>query len=504
MGEHDRGLSRRELLRRAGLLGGGALLTAGTWVAWLNQPDRAWATPAEDILGGSGSSPAVAPFQVAFRIPSVLAPTRVDSDADYYEITMQAAQMSILPGLRTTIWGFNGEFPGPTIRARSGRRVVIRHRNELTDATPSVHLHGGHVDAGSDGYPTDVIAAGTTRDYVYPNHQIASTLTYHDHQMGTVGRNVYMGLLGAYLVDDEVDAGLNLPSGSYDVPVIIQDRVFRNDGSFDYSPSMMGAEGDVLLVNGVPQPYFEVANRKYRLRFINGSNARSYELELGSPQPLVQLALSSAQPLVQIGTDGGLLPRPVKRARIPLGPFERVEVVVDFSAFEVGTKLVLRNGLGSGRTADVMRFDVVRREPDPSMLPAVLRPLERLEPAAAAATRDFSLGMDGMTWVINGKAFDPNRIDAAPRLGTTEIWRFRNETGMPHPVHLHLNMFQVLDQDGTPVSPDDTGWKDTVMVPGNASIRVVTRFTDYAGRYVFHCHNLEHEDNAMMAQMQVV
>src|SRR5205807_7297213 len=183
---------------------------------------------------------------------------RADAETDYYEVTMRPAALEILPGQRTMIWGFNGEFPGPTIRARSGRRVVVRQTNDLPDARPSVHLHGGHMEPGSDGYPTDVIAPGTAKDYVYPNRQIASTLSYHDHAMGRVGPNVYMGLFGAYLIEDDLEASLNLPSGGYDVPVIIQDRAFGVDGSLRYSPDVMeGSLGDVILVNGAPQPRFE-------------------------------------------------------------------------------------------------------------------------------------------------------------------------------------------------------------------------------------------------------
>jgi spore coat protein A len=256
---------------------------------------------------------------------------------------------------------------------------------------------------------------------------------------------------------------------------------------------MHGAMGDVILVNGVAQPRFEVANRKYRLRILNGSNARAYGL-----------TLSSGQPFVQIGTDGGLLPRPVRRTTIPLHPFERVEVIVDFSAVPVGTQVILRNELEAGRTGQIMLFDVVRREPDRSSIPTSLRLLERLDPASASATRDFTLGMDKMSWVVNGQPFDPARIDATPRLGASEIWRFQNRSGMAHPMHVHLDMFQILDRNGTPPAEAESGWKDTVAVGPDEVVRVTVRFTDYAGRYLVHCHNLEHEDNAMMAQFEVV
>jgi spore coat protein A len=466
---------------------------ASTRGGWLN-PSTSAAMPGDGILDDFAPSPPVVPFQAPFRTPPVLAPTRADADTDYYEITMRRAVVEILSGRPTTIWGYNGEFPGPTIKARSGRRVVVRQTNDLPDATPSVHLHGGHVEPGFDGYPTDVIARGTAKDYVYPNRQVASTLSYHDHQMHRTGHNVWMGLFGAYLIEDDVEASLNLPSGASDVPLIIQDRAFRADGSLRYSPDMMhGALGDVILVNGVAQPRFEVANRKYRLRILNGSNAREYEL-----------ALSSGQPFVQIATDGGLLPRPVRRTTIPVSPFERVEVIVDFSEVPVGSQVILRNEFDVGRTGQVMLFDVVRREADPSSVPSDLRPLERLDEGSASATRDFTLGMDMMSWVINGQRFDPARVDATPRLNSTEIWRFQNRSGMAHPIHVHLNMFQILDRNGTPPSEAEAGWKDTVAVGPDETVRVIVRFTDYSGLYMVHCHNLEHEDDAMMAQFQVM
>jgi spore coat protein A len=490
------GLRRREFLKRAGQLGG-LVVPAAVLRRQAGGPRLRSDAPADDgPLDDLTPSPPVVPFQAVFRTPPVLKPARVDAHTDYYELTMRPAALEILPGWTTTVWGFDGQFPGPTIKARSGRRVVIRQTNQLPDAKPSIHLHGGHVEASSDGHPTDVIATGKAKDYVYPNRQIASTLAYHDHQMGRTGPNVYMGLLGAYLIEDEFEAALDLPSGDHDVPLIIQDRAFRLDGSLLYSPDMMeGALGDVVLVNGVPQPRFEVANRRYRLRILNGSNARPYEL-----------SLSSGQLFMQIATDGGLLPHPVARTTIPLFPLERVEAVVDFADVPVGSQVVLRNELDQGRTGLVMRFDVKRREKDQSRLPTTLRPLERLEEASAQTRRDFKLGMNmagGMGWTINEQRFDPARVDASPRLGATEIWRFVNDSGMSHPMHVHLDMFQILDRNGAPPADSDAGWKDTVAVGPRETVRVLVRFTDYPGRYLIHCHNLEHEDNSMMAQFEV-
>jgi spore coat protein A len=491
-------LSRRAFLRHAGRVGSGALFTAGVGSAttgwWATS--RSAALTGNDLVDGLLPSPPVVPFEAVFRTPPVLAPTRVEADADYYEMTMRPAAVEILPGRNTTIWGFNGQFPGPTIRALRNRRVVIRQTNQLPEAKPSIHLHGGHVEARFDGYPTDGIALGASKDYVYPNRQLAAPLLYHDHEMDRTGLNVYMGLVGAYLLEDEEEAALNLPSGDCDVPVIIQDRAFNIDGSLRYSPEMDGMLGDVILVNGAPQPRFAVANRKYRLRIYNASNARNYEL-----------TLSSGQPFVQIGTDGGLLPSPVPRTSLPLAPFERVDVVVDFSSVALGSPVVLRNGLGSGRAAAIMRFDVERHEEDRSTVPSALRPLERLDEKSATVTRDFALGMDmggeKMRWVINDQVFDHHRVDFTPLLGATEIWRFTNPSGHAHPMHVHLDMFQILDRNGAPPLPAEAGWKDTVAVGPNETVRVIIRFTDYPGRYMFHCHNLEHEDNGMMAQFDV-
>ena len=424
-------VSRRAFLRHAGRVGTGALLAAGVGggaTGWWTT-SRSAALTGNDEVDGLLPSPPVVPFDAVFRTPPVLAPTRVEADADYYEMTMRPAVVEILPGRSTTIWGFNGQFPGPTIKARRGRRVVIRQTNQLPEAKPAVHLHGGHVEARFDGYPTDVIPLGASRDYVYPNRQIAASLSYHDHEMHRTGPNVYMGLVGAYLLEDDEEAALNLPSGDYDVPLIIQDRAFGVDGSLRYSPGMDGMFGDVILVNGVAQPRFGVANRKYRLRIYNASNARAYEL-----------TLSSGQPFVQIATDGGLLPSPVQRTSIPLQPFERVEVVVDFSSVEVGSPVILQNGLAVGRTAAIMRFDVERQEEDRSSVPSVLRPVERLEEKAATVSfHPASPGGGGAPlrsriwnmsrWMCMGWGWGPDRfvncqISVSPRRGvaSTRAW----------------------------------------------------------------------------------
>lgn len=518
-------VTRRQFLR-VGLLGGASLLlSSGLANADMGDGRRGRMATMGPGMSGAAllASARVAPFQAPLPIPPVLAPVRTDSSTDHYVVTMKPARVRILPDLTTTIWGYEGLYPGPTIKARSGRRVAVRQVNQLPEST-TVHLHGGHVAPEMDGHPTDYIAPGASKDFEYPNSQPSATLWYHDHTMSLTGPHVYRGLAGFYLIEDEFERSLPLPRDAYDVPLVIQDKLFGADGSLVYSLSgrgmggmmggmggmgMMGGRGmmggmgemmdriflgDTILVNGAVQPYFQVAARKYRFRILNGSNAREYDL-----------VLSTNQPFIQVGTEGGLLPAPASRTSLYLVPAERVDVVVDFSQYPVGAQVVLRNRLGLGPTADVMRFDVVRREPDDSRVPPTLRPLESLSASEAAATRSFALaaGMMGI-WTVNGQTYSPTRVDASPRLGDVEVWQFVNRSSMAHPMHVHDVMWQVLDRNGAPPPAWERGWKDTFVVPAMGTVRVIARFTDYRGLYVFHCHILEHEDRGMMAQFRVV
>jgi FtsP/CotA-like multicopper oxidase with cupredoxin domain len=439
----------------------------------------------------------VQPFQVPLAIPPVLKPVRSDGNRDYYVTTMRRARAEILPGKRTSIWGFDGHFPGPTIKARRGREIIIRRRNRL-NVPATTHLHGGQVPSASDGHPSLLIRPGEAYDYVYPNLQEAATLWYHDHTCKETSRNNYMGLSGLYLIEDEAEAELNLPKGKYDVPLILQDRTFRKDGSLGFKDKTDDLFGDTYLVNGRPMPFLRVANRKYRFRILNGSHSRGYTL-----------ALASNEPLIQIGSDQGLLAAPHLAGSIPIWPSERVEIVIDFSKYPVGTKLVLQDlsdpaDPSSGKP--IMEFRVDRDEEDTSSLPPVLRTIERLLPDPNTVQREFVLSKDIETnkWVINGKPFDAGRIDIKPRLGDTEIWSFRNSSTSTHPMHVHLVRFQILDRSNLQLNPGELGWKDTVRVDPSATVRVIMKFDGFTGRYMYHCHNLAHEDHSMMGQMRVV
>jgi|CXWL01.1.fsa_nt_gi spore coat protein A len=441
------------------------------------------------------------PFSKSLSFPPVLSPTSTDATTDYYSISMQSTTKQIVAGGPTTIWGYNGIFPGPTIKARSNRRVVVRQTNNLSVNT-SVHLHGGHMPPNSDGYPTDYIAPGNFRDYIYPNDQLPATLWYHDHTMDFTGRNVYNGLAGFYLLTDDLEDALPLPKGRYEVPLVVQDRTFNPDGSLFYSNSGMtrinGFQGEQILTNGTIQPYHQVERRRYRFRILNGSNARFYEF-----------ALSNGQPFIQIGSDGGLLAAPVSRTSIVLSPAERADVIIDFAQVAGGTNLILQNLRGTGATSEVMQFRVMpwRYGKDNSRIPSVLRLIDRIPVPSATVTRDFTLnqtmGMGGMTFSFNNLPFSPTRIDANPQLNATEIWVFRSTTQMDHPIHIHDISWQIVDINGNPPPPWDMGWKDTFIVPALGTVRVIGKFTDFTGDYVFHCHILEHEDFAMMGQFRV-
>jgi spore coat protein A, manganese oxidase len=425
------------------------------------------------------------------RIPELL-PVRRTRTRDIYEVTIREGLADVLPGFQTPIYGYEGVYPGPTIRARSGRAVVVKQRNALSFES-NVHLHGGFVPAGDDGHPMDVIPAGGSFDYHYPNRQDAASLWYHDHAHGRTSHTLYYGLLAMYVLEDELERELDLPTGEYDVPIVIADHAFNKDGSFRYAENVdLGFRGDTILVNGAVSPRMRVERRRYRLRFLNGSNSRSYTLRLGRGRRMTQIA-----------GDGGLLTRPVGRRRVPLHPAERIDLVIDFREYRPGTELVLHNEDGQGGTVAVMRFDVARGGGSEDFrVPRRLRPREPVP--AASASRRWELAFGGGAWQIGGRDFDPDRIDVRPRHGTTERWTFVNPSNRVHPMHIHGFLFRVLERSSGPVHPGDRlGWKDTIGVLPGETVTVLARFAPYSGRYVFHCHALEHADKAMMLQMEV-
>lgn len=513
---------KRRTLLRAGLLTAGVGIAGAGW-------------PAAQLALGAAEPGRLLPSQLPLPpryharlpIPDQLAPIASDATSDYYAITQRVADLSILPGLTTAAWTYGGTFPGPTIVSQSGRRAVIRHHNDLP-VPVAVHLHGGHTPPDSDGYPLDLIEplatgamthdggmnSGMTRnsvvgqrEYVYPMQQRAATLWYHDHRMGYTGQAVWRGLAGFHIVHDDEERGLPLPNGHRDVPLMITDRSFAADGSFRYpltdggavaAPYMNGVLGDVVLVNGAPWPVLDTDPARYRFRVLNASNARRYRLQLDPPPP-------GGPAFTQIGSDGGLLASPLTHDAIDIAPAERFDVIVDFSRYRPGTQVQLVNALGTQSSTQVMRFDVVGADrSDDSTVPERLSegfvPLDRNR---ATTTRTFLFGQDRAgVWMINNKPYRPGVPVASPRIGDVEIWRFI--TDIRHPIHIHLNHFQVLSRSNKPPGRFDHGWKDTVDVAPAEAVEVIVRFTDYRGTYLTHCHNLEHEDMAMMADFVTV
>jgi spore coat protein A, manganese oxidase len=437
----------------------------------------------------SAANAAADPYQVDLQVPPTLVPVGSTATEDRFELVIREGRAEIIPGTLTPVYGYDGIYPGPTIRARQGRTSVVRVTNALT-FHQNVHLHGGLVPAASDGHPMQLIAPGGAFTYTYPNTQDPATLWYHDHAHGLSARTMFYGLAGFYIVDDD----LGLPSGDFDVPLVIQDRAFNADGSLAYTENIdEGFMGDTIVVNGSVSPRFAVKRALYRLRFLNASNARAYQLQL-----------SNGAPLIQVAGDGGLLEAPVSRTSVPLAPAERVDVLVDFRRARAGTQIELRNALGSGGTAAVMRFDVTRTSADSGRVPSQMRPREEIPAPVATRRWDLMFATTGAPqWEMSGLAFDMDRIDARATLGTTERWAFVNTSHRPHPMHIHGVHFRVLDRTFGAVHAGDRAWKDTVMVAVDETVVVQPRFAPYRGRYVFHCHNLEHQEKAMMLQLEV-
>jgi spore coat protein A, manganese oxidase len=488
------------------------------------------------------------PFIDPLPIPKVATPTSgMPGETAAYELSFVEIQQQLHSELPpTTVWGFDDGtgpgYPGPTIEATSGEQVDVNWINDLRDsngqlrtshylpvdtcphgaedeARAVMHLHGAHVPSVYDGYPYFTLNPGENDLYQYPNEQSGATLWYHDHSIGTTRLGVQMGLAGFYLLRNPNDDALDLPDGPYEIPMAIQDRQFNVDGSLRYPANHEEhVVGNVVLVNGKVWPFLNVARGKYRFRWLNGSGSRAY-----------RLSLSNDAGFHQIGSDGGFLEAPVPVSEVLLMPGERADVVVDFAAYQAGTVIDLLNDApspypgspGPDDIPNVMRFIVQSQSGHTAPLPATLAPVDLPLENEAALTRDFELARmpspcsSGM-WTINGLMFDD--IVEMPQLGTSEVWRFINKSGLAHPMHMHLVMFRVLDRQpftivngqvvtsGPPVPPIETerGYKDTVRVDPNEIVRVVARFENHVGNYAYHCHILEHEDNEMMRQFTTV
>jgi spore coat protein A, manganese oxidase len=494
-------------------------------------------------------------------IPKVAKPINNDNKCEdkenHYKITMEEAEhcfSSYFPPTR--VWGYDGLYPGPTIEAFKNIATYVLWDNKLPskhilpydktlhgtvddpEVKTVVHLHGAKVESTSDGHPEAWFTNGfkitgsefTRKTYKYTNFQSGTTMWYHDHAMGQTRLNVYAGLAGFYILRDLLEERLNLPKGKYEVPLLVQDKSFTEDGQLFYPatppfpvdvfPSIVpGFLGNTIIVNGKVWPYLNVEPRKYRFRILNGSNRREYTM-----------SLSNGGEFIQIGTDGGLIESPVNLKSFKLMPAERVDIIIDFSKYK-GERIILMNddpAASLSGTNMIMRFNVIEplKGEDTSTVPNTLRVAHSLNADLARRKRKVSFGamtdhygrpmlhIDNMTWS------DP--VTEKPALDSIEIWNLINPMLGAHPIHIHLVQFKILwrrpfDVDdynktgkvtftGPEEEPYDyeRGFKDTVNAEAGKVTRIIMQFKGYTGDYVWHCHFLEHEDHEMMRPLKVV
>ena len=430
------------------------------------------------------------------------------------------ANGSVWPGRPTSLLTFGGSYPSPTLRASRGDVFELRLQNRLAEPT-NIHWHGLAVPAQADGHPTDLVQPGGAREYSFQIGERAGTYWYHPHPDRRTGAQVYGGMAGFLIVGDEDERSLGLPAGEQDVPLLIQDRRRFAGGSFLYAPTpmdlMAGYLGDTVLVNGTPDAQLAVAATLYRFRLLNGSNARVF-----------RIGFEDGRLFQVIAGDGGLLERPVAATALFLGPAERAEILVDFSRDPIGRSVRLVSlpfsGGGSGRGMGagmgmgggssqgaplaLLGLTVGPARPPAGRVPERLVPIVRLDPSRADVRRQFVMAM-GMpplpgAFTINGRSFDPGRVDLRVERGALELWEVVNASSEPHPFHVHATQFQLVRRSSGPLGPHESGQKDTVLVWPGETVELALRFERYAGLYVLHCHNLEHEDAGMMLNLEVV
>ena len=477
-------LTRRGFL--AGLTAGGLAVTATA--CFPTGPSRG--DPADEGAdAGAGASAGN-----ALAIPPLLEPVVRGDGTRVFELTVQEGVSEILPGVTTPSWGYNGALLGPTVRAARGDRVAFDIRNTLRRST-TVHWHGMILPAVMDGGPHQAIRAGGSWSPEWTVDQPAATLWYHPHPHGETALQVYAGLAGLFIIDDDDSATAGLPSayGIDDIPLILQDKTFADDGSLDPDriPNF-GIMGDVMLANGTASAEFHATTGAVRFRILNGSNARRYNLEF-----------SDGRSFHIVGGDAGLLPAPVEASGVSISPAERVEVVVMLEAGDE-VRLVTRGGdldIDDG-DFDLLRIVAGAVRPSPAV-PALLPGPKPIRAPSTAPKRTFRLnGHDA----INGEEMDLSRVDTVVAAGAVEIWTIENPV-YAHNFHVHGAAFTVLEVAGRAPEGSMSGHKDTVFVPPRSSATIAVRFADHpdpAMPYMYHCHILRHEDEGMMGQFVTV
>lgn len=455
-------------------------------------------------------------FTNRFQVPALETGSRVGGDV-YFDLNMQSGLSDILPNNKTKTWGINQPFLGTTLRARKGDKLHIKVKNNLKETT-TVHWHGMKLPAKADGGPHQPIHPNKTWLSEFDIIQPAATTWYHAHPLHKTGEHVYKGLAGLFIIDDDAADSLRLPSeyGVDDFPVIIQDRMFNPDGSFSYINSMhdkmAGKMGDVVLVNGVISPVLKVEKALIRLRILNGSNARIYNLSFDDDRSFYV-----------IGSDGGLLEQTIETNNITLAPAERVELLVDVSDGKMpilthkpdsssGGSMGMMNMMGNNSEKfDIFQIDATDVDGTKVSLPGQLIVHEKMDQKPTKERR-FELQMKmgatmmfGDAFSINDKAMQIDRIDEIVEADSTEVWTIHNTSVMAHPFHIHNAQFKIISKAG--LSAHETGYKDTVLVEAGGVVKVRIHFPKYRDEntpYMYHCHILEHEDQGMMGQFVVV
>jgi FtsP/CotA-like multicopper oxidase with cupredoxin domain len=554
-------LSRRDLMKMGLLTGAGYLVSKGGLSARsksLLPVEQAASPPVTPFIEPLHIIPVKEPVGVLQPAPSVIplpheGRTRphqalnVFPPKKFYKVRQHVAPSRVHPELpEQVLWGFDGMSPGPTYVARYGEPILVRNFNELPPDnggfgldSVTTHLHNGHTPSESDGFPCDFFEIGQFYDQHYPNvlagilsthpgtgdiRESLSTLWYHDHRVDFTSQNTYKGLLGFYLLFNEFDTGnettgFHLPSfPEFDVPMVFADKVFDEDGRLFFDLfNIDGILGDRFMVNGKIQPFFQVHPRRYRFRWLNVGPSRFQEFFL------TDLGNSSAHNLYwQIANDGNLLPKPVQVESVRIGVAERMDVIIDFSQF-AGKSIYLENRLkqldgrgpvpapddilpaGAGNL--VMRFDVMLPAvQDQSDDPARITKFYDLPDTAVepAVVRTFRFDRLNGEWSINGTFMDCNRTRFRVKQNTAEHWVLGNFSGdWQHPIHIHLEEHQILTRNRMPPPTVEVSRKDVTRLRQNERVELFFRFRDFTGRYPLHCHNMIHEDHAMMLRWDI-
>jgi len=490
-----------------------------------------------DLSGLSLSAAALTKYVDALPVPEQARPLH----KRHYRVAMREFQSKVHRDLPpTTFWGYDGVSPGPTFDIRSGEAITVEWVNNLPakhllpidhavpgagsnlpDVRAVVHLHGGKVPPESDGNPEGWIVPGQSKTCVYPNHQEAAGLFYHDHAMGITRLNAVAGLFGQYLIRDAVEDSLRLPAGPYEIPLCIYDRLFQVNGQLQYPGPRWTDDyaGNGTLLNGKLFPFLAVEPRTYRFRILNCSNGSFFTLSFSKDSFSL---VAGSEPFQMVGSDQGFLPAPLEMKRLALTPAERADIVMDFSAY-AGKTIYLKSS-----TFPIMQIRVSAATTSKTIsLPVKLRSIERTSESAATKTRELTL-MDykdangTITHMLLNGAHYGMPVTENPALNSTEIWTLVNLTDEAHPIHLHLVRFQILDRrrfdveahmgtgklvytaPAVPPEAHEAGWKDTVRADPFFATRIIVKFEGYKGRYVWHCHVLEHEDNEMMRPYEVI